>query len=62
MNNVFGLFNKSPPSPNTYYFIISLMIFVISALITGSVALAYPIILATRGNLKSAGFILFYQL
>jgi hypothetical protein len=34
-----------------------LIIFIISALITGAIALVYPIFLATRNKYKEAGFI-----
>jgi hypothetical protein len=34
------------------------MVFVVSALITGSIALVYPIVLATKRMFKEAGFII----
>ena len=58
MDSIFGFFGKSPAGPDQYYFIMFLMVFVVSALITGSIILVYPIILAINKKFKKAGLVI----
>ena len=56
MSNISKLFSTSGEMDLMQGFIF-LTIFLVSALITGSIALAYPISLAYRNNIKEAAFI-----
>jgi len=56
MSNISKLFSASSDMGLIQGFIF-LTVFLISALITGSIALAYPISLAYRNNIKEAAFV-----
>lgn len=58
MNGAFGFFSSGFQGPDTYYFMVFLMLFIVSALITGSIALVCPIVLAVNKNFKGAGFVI----
>ena len=57
MINIPKLFSASGETMDLMQGFIFLTIFLVSALITGSIALAYPISLAYRNNIKEAAFI-----
>ena len=58
MSNLPKLFTSNPGvTNNLLQGFMFLIIFLVSALITGSIALAYPISLAFRKNIKEAAFI-----
>ena len=57
MNNLSKLFPNNGVTINLLQVFMFLIIFLVSALITGSIALAYPIYLAFRKNIKKAAFI-----
>lgn len=58
MSNLSKLFTSNPGATiNLLQGFMFLIIFLVSALITGSIALAYPISLAFRKNIKEAAFI-----
>ena len=58
MSNLSKLFTSSPGSTiNLLQGFMILIIFLVSALITGSIALAYPAFLTFRKNIKEAAFI-----
>jgi len=58
MSNLPKLFTSNPGvTNNLLQGFMFLIIFIVSALITGSIALAYPISLAFRKNIKEAAFI-----
>jgi hypothetical protein len=58
MNNLSKLFTSNPGvTNNLLQGFMFLIIFLVSALITGSIALAYPISLGFRKNIKEAAFI-----
>jgi hypothetical protein len=59
MNNLSKLFTSNPGGAiNLLQVFMFLTIFLISALITGSIALAYPVFMAFRKNIKEASFII----
>ena len=57
MNNLSKLFSNTGTTINLLQGFMFLTIFLISALITGSIALAYPISLAFRKKIREAAFI-----
>ena len=57
MNNLSKLFPNTGVTINLLQVFMFLIIFLVSALITGSIALAYPVSLAFRKNIKEAAFI-----
>ena len=57
MNNLSKLFPNTGVTINLLQVFMFLTIFIVSALITGSIALAYPISLAFRKDIKEAAFI-----
>lgn len=58
MSNLPKLFTSNPGvTNNLLQGFMFLIIFLVSALITGSIALAYPAFLAFRKNIKEAAFI-----
>jgi hypothetical protein len=57
MNNLSKLFPNNNVPINLLQPFIFLIIFLVSALITGSIALGYPISLAFKKNIKEAAFI-----
>src|SRR5660398_122407 len=58
MSNLPKLFTSNPGvTNNLLQGFMFLIIFLVSALITGSIALAYPALLAFRKNIKEAAFI-----
>ena len=57
MSNLSRLFSNTGITINLLQVFMFLIIFLVSALITGSIALAYPISLAFMKNIKDAAFI-----
>jgi hypothetical protein len=57
MSNLSKIFSNSGVTINLLQGFMFLTIFLVSALITGSIALAYPISLAFKKNIKQAAFI-----
>ena len=60
LNWLSSTFGNKTVGNNTLFIAIFLLVFVLSALITGSIVLAYPIILFTRKMFKEAWWVLIF--